>query len=250
MFENIENLKITSALLRTSKPVSKVMGRGTNGFNIRVSGSVTYYFEDETITLKAGEMIFIPKGYVYSFETTEGSVCSTINFDGDFSGTKPFCCSLKDFAELEFFEGRFHDLWKFGTLSDKCECISKFYSLLSFVSNADSVNYSDKKKYEIIEPAVKYLKNNIFSTDLKAERLNVMCGISNTYFRELFFLRFKTTPKEYITSKRVSHAKSIIDCGDFISVKELALAVGYKDPLYFGKVFKKIYGVSPSSLNK
>ena len=63
-------------------------------------------------------------------------------------------------------------------------------------------------------------------------------------------LRFKTSPKEYITSRRVSHAKSIIDSGEFSTVKELALSVGYKDALYFGKVFKKAYGVSPSNLNK
>lgn len=250
MFENIENLKITSALLRVSKRESKIMGRGTNGFNIRVSGEVTYYFPDETVSLKAGDMVFIPKGYIYSLKTTEDSVCSTINFDGDFSGTKPFWCSLKDFAELDFFESRFHDLWKFGSLGDKCECISKFYSLLSFVSNVNGTKYTEKKKYELLEPAVKYLKDNIFNINLKAEKLHLLCGISNTYFRELFFLRFKTTPKEYIISKRVSHAKSIIDCGDFMSVKELAFSVGYKDALYFGKVFKKAYGVSPSEFNK
>ena len=50
--------------------------------------------------------------------------------------------------------------------------------------------------------------------------------------------------------KRVAHAKSIIDSGDFVSVKELALTVGYKDPLYFGKVFKMHYGISPTDMNK
>lgn len=250
MFENAENLKITSALLRVSKPEAYVSYRGTNGFNIRVSGENTYKFADREITVKAGEMIFVPKGSEYFYETTEGSVCATINFEGDFSDSKPFVCSLKDFGEYEFLCSRFADLWKFGTFGDRCECISKFYSLLSFLSNAESINYTDKKKFDLIEPAVGYLKNNIFSTELKAEKLHLLCGISNTYFRELFFLRFKTTPKEYIISKRISHAKSIIDCGDFTSVKELSLSVGYKDPLYFSKAFKKIYGVSPSAINK
>ena len=60
---------------------------------------------------------------------------------------------------------------------------------------------NDERKTEIIEPAVNHLKTNIFSPDLKAEKLHLLCGISNTYFRELFMLRFKTSPKEYITSK-------------------------------------------------
>ena len=58
------------------------------------------------------------------------------------------------------------------------------------------------------------------------------------------------SPKEYVLSKRISHAKSIIESGDFDTVKKVAAMVGYNDPLYFSKAFKKIYGFSPSDLNK
>lgn len=57
-------------------------------------------------------------------------------------------------------------------------------------------------------------------------------------------------PQDYITAKRLFHAKSILDSGDFDSIREIALSVGYSDPLYFSKVFKKRYGVSPSVVNK
>ena len=250
MLENIENLKIISVLKRVSKQSENVSGRGSDGFNIRLTGTNEYTFEDRSITVNAGEVIFIPKGAKYNYKTTEGSLCFTVNVSGDFGNAKPFVCSLSDFVDFEFFQNNFYDLWRFGEIADKCVCISKFYSLLSFMAKNQQSDYVGKKKFEIIQPAVEHLKNNIFSTDLKAEKLHLICGISNTYFRELFMLRFKTSPKEYITSKRVSHAKSIIDSGEFTSVKELALTVGYKDALYFGKVFKKAYGLSPAKLNK
>ena len=244
MFDNIENLKIISVLKKVSKPGAFVSGRRSGGFNIRLSGTNEYTFEDKQITVGAGDVIFIPKGSRYHYKTTEGSICLTINVDGVPDDAEIFVCSLTDFCDLDFLESQFADLWKFGEGYDKCECKSKFYGLLSYIAKKQEPDYADKRKSEIIEPAVEYLKSNIFRPDLKAEKLHLLCGISNTYFRELFFLRFKTTPKEYITSKRISHAKSIIDSGDFTSVKE------YKDPLYFGKVFKKTYGVSPSELNK
>ena len=250
MLENIENLKIISVLKKVSKPWADVNGRSTHGFNIRLSGINEYDFGSGQVTVNAGEAIFIPKGTEYSYKTTEGSLCLTINVEGELKDAKISVYSLKDFGDLEFLENHFADLWKFGESYDKCQCISKFYSLLSFMAKNQQSDCADKRKSEIIEPAVEHLKNNIFSPDLKAEKLHLLCGISNTYFRELFMLRFKTSPKEYITSKRVSHAKSIIDSGEFSTVKELALSVGYKDALYFGKVFKKTYGLSPSKLNK
>ena len=32
--------------------------------------------------------------------------------------------------------------------------------------------------------------------------------------------------------------------------KEVSYMVGYSDPLYFGKVFRKTYGMSPTQVNK
>ena len=56
-------------------------------------------------------------------------------------------------------------------------------------------------------------------------------------------------PKEYVVEKRLSHAKVIIESGEMDTVKQLALSVGYDDPLYFSKAFKMKYGVSPAKMN-
>ena len=112
------------------------------------------------------------------------------------------------------------------------------------------MSYQDKKKLHIVTPAVEYLKKHIYDPSLEISHLHELCGVSDTYFRKIFISRFGTSPKSYVTEKRVTHAKSIIDSGDFVSVRELALAVGYKDPLYFGKVFKMHYGISPIDMNK
>lgn len=252
MFENIENLKIESVVNQTSKPFGVTRKRRMNSFSIRVSGSVRYDFEDKSITVNAGEMIFLPKDttYEYTVEGTDESVRTMINLSGDFNGIKPACFSLKDFFDVDFLMYKFAENWKFGTPSEKYKCISVVYNLLSYISNIENMSYQDKKKLHIITPAVEYLKKHIYDPALEITQLHKLCGVSDTYFRKIFISRFGKSPKSYVMEKRVSHAKSIIDSGDFVSVKELALSVGYKDALYFGKVFKMHYGISPTEMNR
>ena len=43
---------------------------------------------------------------------------------------------------------------------------------------------------------------------------------------------------------------NMIENGDYNSIREISEAVGYKDPLYFSKAFKKIHGLSPTDYEK
>ena len=79
---------------------------------------------------------------------------------------------------------------------------------------------------------------------------HLMCGISGAYFRKIFFSNFGTNPKDYISKKRLSHAKAILDSGNYYTISEVAASVGYSDPLYFSRAFRKKYGISPSECNK
>ena len=251
MFENIENLKIISSLHRENRQFSKIENKKTNSFFIRISGSITYNFYDKTVEVKPGEMMFIPKGTSYEYKTSSEEKClyTSINFEGDFEDAKPKVYSLENFFEADYIKNHFTDLWKYGTQSDKFKCISLFYSLLSYVSHIENSSYAEKQKFRIIEPAIDYLKEHIFDYSLKTDYLHHLCGISGTYFRKIFLSRFGRSPQNYITTKRMAHAMSILDSGDFTSIKEVALSVGYSDPLYFSKIFKKMYGVSPSEIS-
>ena len=107
-----------------------------------------------------------------------------------------------------------------------------------------------QKKYKLIKPGVEYLKANIYSPTLRIDKLHALCGISDTYLRRIFKERFHVTPQEYVLSSRLTHAKSILDSGDYDSIKEVSELVGYTDPLYFSKAFRKYYGFPPSDANK
>ncbi len=251
MFDNIENLKIISSLRRPCRAFNKIENRASNSFIIRVSGSAEYDFYDKKITVNPGEMVFLPQGVCYEYRrVSEGdSIYTSINFQGDFENPKPMFYSLENFYELDYISNRFSNVWSFGTSAEKYRCISVFYELLSYLSTVEKSSYGDKRKFEIIEPAIDYLKEHIYDCSLKANMLHRLCGISHTYFRQIFTARFNMNPQSYIISKRVSHAKTIIDSGDYNTIGEVAMLSGFNDALYFSKVFKKIYGSCPSEIN-
>lgn len=250
--KEINNLKIESVITKVSTKHGKIIRRKYHTFNIRVSGQMKYHFGDKTVTVNTGEVIFLPKGstYDYCVESVGESVCTIINLDADFGDCNPSVYPLDEIYCSEYLMHSISDSWNFGTAADRYKCLSHVYDLLSYISNYELLNYPEKKKLRLIEPAVEYLKNHIYDTGLKIDELPLMCGISGTYFREIFMMKFSTSPKNYITEKRLSRAKAIIDSGDFQTVKQLAVSVGFEDSLYFSKVFKKHYGLPPATLNK
>ena len=251
MFENIENFKLISASTGHSKVYTKVEYRKTNSFILRTKGSAINKFPDKTIETKENEMIFLPKGSCYEhINTAEDVQYIAISFHGDMENSAPLFYQLEDFPEGAHIFSHLAANWKLGNAAEKYKCLSLFYSLLSYVATVENTNYSEKQRFNTIEPALIYLKSHIFDVSLKSDKLHKICGISDTYFRKIFASKFGVTPQKYIISKRVSQAKSIIESGDFDSIKEVSLSVGFSDPLYFSRVFKQKYGISPSNMNK
>ena len=241
MLDNMENMKILSVLHITSKPFSKEESRKVSCLSIRVCGTVRYTFDNREIVVNSGEMIFLPKGSRYVFEkiSDEDTVATIISIEGDFGEATPAVYSVKNFYGAGNVMYHFADMWNFGTQSQRFQCISLLYSLLSYISGQEALCYHYKKRFGVIEPAVTYLNKHIYDSELQIDKLHLLCGISHTYFRKVFISRFGSSPKNYVVIKRLSYAKTVIDSGEFTTVKELAQMAGYNDPLYFGKIFKK-----------
>lgn len=251
MFENMDNLKIISSNQGFSKSGIKIRDKKLNAFIFRTIGIGQFSFPDKTITVKPGEMIFLPKGISYEFKVLEEK-CGymSISFEADIKAPEPMLYSLENFSEANYICSHFSDLWSLGNQSEKFQCISLFYTLLAYISNVENLSYSQMRKFSIIDPAVAHLKKHIYDYALKVDDLHNMCNISDTYFRKIFISKFGISPQKYIVSKRLSKAKSIIDTGHFDTITEIAESVGYSDPLHFSRAFKKKYGLSPTNIKK
>ena len=74
-------------------------------------------------------------------------------------------------------------------------------------------------------------------------------GMSTSWFIRGFKEYMGFTPMQYILSIRISSAQSLLETTEY-NIAEIAAIVGYDDPLYFSRLFKKQIGVSPSEFRK
>ena len=249
MIGQIENVRIISSFQHKSKPYGKIQSRASHGFLYRIRGYAEYSIDGREFRVNEGEIVFLPKGSHYEYVTGgEDNLYTSINFEADIENPEISVYSLKDFNSAAYMLQGFSEAWKFGNTADKYKCLSDFYELLSYISRLDSLDRAEEVGYSIIEPAIEYLKAHIFNTGFKIDKLHRLSGISDTYFRRIFMARFNMTPKDYVLKARITHARLILESGDYDSIKSVAEAVGYSDPLYFSKAFRKYYGFSPSRL--
>lgn len=100
----------------------------------------------------------------------------------------------------------------------------------------------------VIDAALLYLDKN-YSKEISLGELADMCQISEQHFCRVFRAKIGMRPMEYLARKRVLEAKVLLhDTGK--SISEIGKIVGYGDPTYFGMVFKKYEGMSPSQYRK
>ena len=74
-------------------------------------------------------------------------------------------------------------------------------------------------------------------------------GMSVSWFLRCFKQHTRQSPMQYITALRINNAINLLENTN-CNVTQIASLVGYENPLYFSRIFRKIKGVSPSQYRK
>lgn len=83
-----------------------------------------------------------------------------------------------------------------------------------------------------------------YAEGITREALARYVGASQDYLTRCFRQELGVTPMTYLNRYRVSRAKELLATGRR-SVTEVAMAVGFSDSSYFGRVFRREAGMSP-----
>ena len=113
--------------------------------------------------------------------------------------------------------------------------------------NEATRNISDKKQessVSVVEKAKEYINEN-FNKEISLDEVSKKVNISPYYFSKLFKDETGTNFIEYLTDIRINEAKKLL-LDRNMSMKEICMAVGYSDPNYFSRTFKKNVGVTPT----
>ena len=247
MKNELTNVRINRAYhLHTSKSFT-INARHDRALVIRLNKKLTYTVDGEDITTVRGDALFIPEGASYTTSNSGGdNEYIMIAFSSDELGEWEVM-HVDDLGEARAIHSEICRALVFDDRKNKMRALSLFYRLLSIISEGrGSEKYISERKLAMIRPALDYIEKNIFSPELKMSELHILSGISDVYFRRIFISYTGLSPQSYVTEKRLARAREMIDEGAFGKVKDIAEAVGYSDPLYFSRIYKKRFGHAPS----
>ena len=101
---------------------------------------------------------------------------------------------------------------------------------------------------EEMEYARRYF-NEHYNEPISIEEYAQSRGMSVSWFMRNFKQVTAKSPMQYILAIRINNAVSLLETTDY-NVTEISAIVGYDNPLYFSRIFKKQKGVSPSDYRK
>lgn len=96
-----------------------------------------------------------------------------------------------------------------------------------------------------IHEVEEYILNHFDDPSLSVARLAQRSGWSIKHFIACFKEATGQTPVAYLRRVRINHALDLLAQED-LSVQEVAWMVGYKDPAYFSRIFRRTVGYPPS----
>ena len=105
-------------------------------------------------------------------------------------------------------------------------------------------NNRSEKSESLIEKAEAFINRN-YMKDISLDDISRYCNISSYYFSKLFKQETGENYVEYLSRVRIENAKKMLSESE-ASVKEISFSVGFSDPNYFSRAFKKYEGVSPT----
>lgn len=106
-------------------------------------------------------------------------------------------------------------------------------------------NRHAKRRYgAVILDAKRFIGEHYDSADLTLQTVAGRVHMSSSYFSTVFSKETGQTFVEYLTFLRMEKAKELLSCTGMKTI-DIAFSVGYRDPHYFGYLFKKLIGQTP-----
>ena len=103
------------------------------------------------------------------------------------------------------------------------------------------VNQADEK---FLNRLMLIIENHIDDSEFDVEQLITEVGMSKRVLYKKLSSLTDMTAADFVRSVRLKKAAMLLENGGF-NVSEVAFAVGFNDPKYFTKSFKKQFGKSP-----
>lgn len=223
-----------------------------------VSGTTTYFVNNEIFDLKPGDFVFIPKG---AFHKTDigGREVERIRFSFDDAYTgeelrkyidkltqnKHITIQPEKRSEIEELISKIEAEENCPSASSQIAEKLCFKLLIIYIARyrylPDGPLVSET--HSLVQNVISHISVN-YGGDLSLNVLSKRFGISPNYLSSVFKRTAGIGISEYINITRSAVARNLLESTD-MSVTEIATKCGFNGSSYFTQIFKKLYGITP-----
>lgn len=134
-----------------------------------------------------------------------------------------------------------------STPAADADMVGYLYLFLSCLIRENTCPPADGTQ-EYLAKALRFIQYN-YAAPIRVEDIAAYVGISRSQLYRAFLSRFGLSPHDFLQKYRINEACSLLQ-GHGYTVAEVAASVGFSDPLYFSRVFRKVKGVPPTAYQK
>lgn len=209
-----------------------------------------------TKTLNPGQALILPKGAAHQYQSNNKTPWTIywVHLDGHLAEQFVSMLQADESAELIFetpnlaevlneFEQLLacrHATYQFNNFVLASNILRKLFSYFIAQNQLPLSNESNQINLQIIDG---YLEENI-DKQISLEQMAEVSGLSKFHFAKKFQKQTGVSPVRYFLESKIKHACELIDRTQ-LTIKEVSSRLGYDDPYYFSRLFKKIMGLSP-----
>lgn len=214
-------------------------------FIFPISGKAIIHFGDSAYVAKRGKMIHGCPGQQLEFEVLGNEPFHHINLYYDSDSKILFDIELKDSEKIISLLEKVFELNQKRTLKSRYQGEQLLDQAFESIFE-DYLNSSIKTNQQLIKEVVAYIHSS-YNKDITLKTLAEYSGKKPDQLSYLFYQYMGIRPINYLIKYRLEQAIELLKEEDY-TVQEVAALVGYSDPLYFSRIFKKHVGYSPSQV--
>lgn len=232
--------------------------------SIVLSGNVDYLIDNTLYNIKKGQALIFNESVYHQELLSKETICHELHI-GLSNVNNLIClkgksiltftkykdeflkCCEEIVSEQENYKHNYHFMLK--------ALVMKLLIIISREIDDDNnmpvphdLSFKSHEKKVLVKNITEYFEKN-YMNDISLNTISKNMYLSPVYISKVFKELMDDSPINYLIKIRLSKAKELLET-EKLTIKTVAKMVGYDDPYYFSKLFKKHYGIPPTKILK
>jgi AraC family transcriptional regulator of arabinose operon len=222
-----------------------------------IEGKGTINVNGRTYHIKRAEAFCIPRGNKHRYYADSEDPWSIlwIHFKGENTRYYPLdeCRTVQinsNYSENRmtgFFNLMFRVLernYTMGNFIYLSQVLSLLLAEVYFRERADETSDQNRQ----VTMVIRFMYNNL-TRQLTLEEISEEVKLSRSYLNSIFKEQTGRSPVDFFIHVKMQEACKLLESTNMY-IYEVSVSLGYTDPYYFSRIFKKVVGVSPKEYKK